>query len=701
MRRLLIALSAILSALTSCQEKTPAILNMLQDGEVVSIYETEVIQDGNSLVLTSASDLHMGFELQHLFDMSEFKCLRFTLLNETPMPYYFSVVLKEREVAGNGRASVPGRIQNFYMLKPYQTRTYEMAIPADLPHPEVDSCFTGMRNTPYARLTGLYSYNADVSSIKNIRMHFRRAVKGGRIIVKDIEGVYGQRVVADKALEKNHEEFFPFIDKYGQFKHADWKGKTYSDDDLQRARVEEERDLEKHPGPLDRSKFGGWVDGPRLEATGRFRVEKYDGKWWMVDPEGYLFWSHGVVRVTPSTAITPLDGRHSYFEELPHHESDFAQFYYTHDELLRPYYADRGFTQTYDFSSANCYRKYGEDYKNVFADLAHRHLLSWGLNTIANSSDKDICLMDKTPYVDRIEVRSRPIEGTAGQWLPFMDPYDDSFVERIESQLLARSREVNDPWLLGLFVDNEIHWGDTRYLARCTAMAPADQPAKIELVRCLKVKYTSVNRLNQAWGTSFPSWDAFLSSRADVPSAADADLKEFNKEIIHKYYRTIREAFDKYAPGVLYMGCRFAQTNSDVLSIGEQYCDVISYNIYSHNLKHYPFPEGFDKPVMVGEFHFGARDVGMFHSSLIEVESQQERGKAYEDYVRSALEHPNFIGTHWHQFSDQATTGRFDGENFQVGFTDCCDKPYYETIRHIRAIGYKMYEIRSGHKQPN
>ena len=701
MRRLLTALSVILPSVISCQERTQGILTMLREGEVVSIYDTEVIQDGNSLMLTSTGDLHMGFEIQHLFDMSEFKKLRFTIVNETEVPYYFSVVMTERQVPGNGRASVPGRIQNFYMLKPYQTRTYEMPIPADLPHPEVDTCFTGMRNTPYARLTGLYSYNADVSRIKNIRMHFRRALKGGRIIVKDIEGVYGQRVVADKALEKKHEEFFPFVDKYGQFKHADWEGKTYSDDDLSKARIDEERDLEKHPGPSDRSKFGGWADGPRLEATGRFRVEKYDGKWWMVDPEGYLFWSHGVVRVTPSTAITPLDGRHSYFEKLPHQESDFAQFYYTHDELLRPYYADRGFTQTYDFSSANCYRKYGQDYKTVFADLAHRRLRSWGLNTIANSSDKDICLMDRTPYVDRIEIRSRPIEGTAGQWLPFMDPYDDSFLERIESQLLARSREVNDPWLLGLFVDNEIHWGDTYYLARCTAKAPADQPAKKELVSHLMGKYKSVSKLNETWGTAFPSWGAFLSSRNDLPTAADADLKEFNKEIIHKYYSNIREAFDKYAPGVLYMGCRFAGTNPDVLSIGEQYCDVISYNIYSNNLKHYPFPEGFDKPVMVGEFHFGARDVGMFHSSLVEVENQKERGMAYEDYVRSALEHPNFIGTHWHQFSDQAVTGRFDGENFQVGFTDCCDKPYYETINHIRAIGYQMYEIRSGGKQLN
>ena len=82
-------------------------------------------------------------------------------------------------------------------------------------------------------------------------------------------------------------------------------------------------------------------------------------------------------------------------------------------------------------------------------------------------------------------------------------------------------------------------------------------------------------------------------------------------------------------------------------------------------------------------------------NSPIRVKNQKERGEAYAKYVRSALVHPQIVGTHWHQFSDQATTGRFDGENFNVGFTDVCDTPYYEIINGIRAVGYDMYNIRS------
>ena len=168
--------------------------------------------------------------------------------------------------------------------------------------------------------------------------------------------------------------------------------------------------------------------------------------------------------------------------------------------------------------------------------------------------------------------------------------------------------------------------------------------------------------------------------------------------MIHKYYSNIRGAFDRLAPGVLYMGCRFAGYTPDLVSIGAEYCDVISYNIYDFTLDKVQLPEGVDKPIMIGEFHFGAQDRGMFHCSQVEVESQENRGKAYVRYVESGLKHPNIIGVHWHQYSDQATSARFCGENFQVGFTDVCDTPYSETINAARNIGYRMYEFRNAAK---
>ena len=38
--------------------------------------------------------------------------------------------------------------------------------------------------------------------------------------------------------------------------------------------------------------YGGYKD-TQAKATGFFRVEQIDGKWWFVDPDGHLFLSTG------------------------------------------------------------------------------------------------------------------------------------------------------------------------------------------------------------------------------------------------------------------------------------------------------------------------------------------------------------------------------------------------------------------------
>lgn len=84
----------------------------------------------------------------------------------------------------------------------------------------------------------------------------------------------------------------------------------------------------------------------------------------------------------------------------------------------------------------------------------------------------------------------------------------------------------------------------------------------------------------------------------------------------------------------------------------------------------------------------------MFHTGLVPVENQVARAEAYRRYVRDALEHPTIVGTHWFQFGDQATTGRGDGENYQIGLLDICDSPYPETISACRQIGDDLYRHR-------
>ena len=486
-------------------------------------------------------------------------------------------------------------------------------------------------------------------------------------------------------------EFLPCFDKYGQFKYREWPGKTHSDEELRAVAAEEEKDLAAHPGPGGRDAFGGWAAGPQLEATGRFRTQKVDGKWWLVDPEGRLFWSLGAVRVTPSAALTPLNGnprtprcggplpdRDCLFEALPKAGTPLAQFYDTYDSLLLPFYLKREETRRYDFSSANLYRKYGEDWFAKYSDSCHRRLKSWGANTIANSSDLRICLQDRTPYAERVECQSRPIEGSWGSWFKFRDPFDPSFSEGVTKALAEHGREAHDKWCIGFFIDNEIQWGSKHEdLARWTLWSPDDQPAKVEFLKRLAAK-----------GIAYNSND---------PSSVPAEeLRAFTDVIVDEYFRRTRDTVKAFDKGLLYLGCRFAGS-ARPWTIGPcaKYCDVVSYNIYRDQIGDWRLPQNIDAPVIIGEFHFGAHDRGLFGSGLINKGSQQGRADAFKEYVQSALSNPQIVGVHWHQFSDQATSGRFDGEHFQVGWTDICDRPYPETIAAIREVGYPMYETRS------
>lgn len=153
----------------------------------------------------------------------------------------------------------------------------------------------------------------------------------------------------------------------------------------------------------------------------------------------------------------------------------------------------------------------------------------------------------------------------------------------------------------------------------------------------------------------------------------------------------MRDAIKAVAPNQLYLGCRFAWGNDLADRAAGKYCDVISYNLYRRTVADFKNASG-DKPLIIGEFHFGALDRGMFHTGLVPVDNQAARAQAYRDYVLGALKHPQFVGTHWFQWMDEPVTGRvYDEENYQIGFVDVADTPYQETIAASRDVGSKLY----------
>jgi hypothetical protein len=492
-------------------------------------------------------------------------------------------------------------------------------------------------------------------------------------------------------------EIRPMISEFGQYRNADWPGKTHSVADLRAALDAEAAELAADSGPADWNRYGGWDAGPTLAATGYFRTEKVDGKWWLVDPLGKLFFSHGIDNVCAGE-LTPLEDRRDWFERLPDPGGEFRERYAS-GRSLHGYYAGRT-VDSFDFSGANLMRKYGAGWRDAFIATAHSRLRHWGLNTFACWSDRAVCAERRTPYTLYLKSGGRPLAGSGGYWRSFADVFDPSFRASLDSQMAGPGAlGVGDPWCIGYFVDNELTWGEPGYLAESTLKSEADQPAKAAFRDWLHGNYGEIDNLNAAWNTGYATWGAFLLS-VGIPDTAQgkADFVAFSRVYADRYFRTCKEAIKAIAPNQLYLGCRFAHAHPEhglPAAAAAKHCDVVSYNLYKLSIEKVVLPDPSDVPVLIGEFHFGALDRGVFHPGLRQVDNQEARAETYIRYVRSVLDNPQYVGCHWFQYRDSPTSGRvLDGENYQIGFVDACDHPYAETVRASRKVGEELYRLR-------
>lgn len=506
------------------------------------------------------------------------------------------------------------------------------------------------------------------------------------------EGEY----TAPTAWTSDAAPFLPLIDALGQYRHRNWPGKMDSPEALVRARDQEAVELEKDSGPSGWNRYGGWEAGPQLDGTGYFRVQKYQGRWWLVDPDGRLFWSHGIDCVQ-MLDFTPIEERDGWFAEPPWLETGFSEFLLPAAYALKGHYAGRS-PRSFSFGGANLKRKYGPDWKQVYPGVIHRRLRAWGLNTIANWSDRGVARMRRTPYTDSLTSHgARMIEGSEGYWGKFPDVFDPGFREQLRKQMAGKQGgSAGDPWCIGYFSDNEMSWGDDLSLAIAALVSPAGQAAKQALVADLEAKYGAIDGLNAVWGTDHASWSALMSStaRPDLERAGN-DLRVFYTRAAERYFGTVRDVIKEVAPHQLYLGCRFAWANARAAAAAAKYCDVVSYNLYQRSVVDFVPPGAGDVPLLIGEFHFGALDRGLLHTGLVPVENQAARSRAYSGYVRGALKHPHFVGTHWFQYQDEPTTGRvYDEENYQIGFVDIADTPYRETVEASRAVAEELYRLR-------
>ncbi len=536
---------------------------------------------------------------------------------------------------------------------------------------DVSAIFPAMRGLPGGAMKS-------TSGDPSIRKFTFKVFSKGNVsfVISDIKP-YGQFISPVKISESPG--FFPFIDKFGQYKHSDWPGKTKSESEMINAIATEANDLRLMPGPTGRNRFGGWADGPKLKATGYFRTEKFEGKWWLVDPEGCLYWSHGITCIDFTGAQTRVSRRANFFENLP----------VANDPLSSFYSAGRGDT-TFNFTKANLYRKYGPQWEEKAKENVLKRLTSWGINSFGNWSDREIYLssVNRIPYT---------VSVSSGRFPNVFDPAFRAAVKSSFNRLDPRIKD--DPYCIGFYIDNELNV--KQITARLISQSGITKSG-LPFLEYIKDKYTSVEKLNSNWKTSYSNWQQ-VDTITRLPEGANEDIKLFDLKILDLYYKICREELKSYSSNKIYFGsrlhCHFFpddQSEIDIIRVNAKYSDVVCFNRYRFSAEELILPFGIDKPTLIGEFHWGALDRGLFHVGMRGVGDQNQRAEAYFHYVEGALINPQIVGTHWFQYGDQAATGRGDGENYQIGFVDVCDNPNTEIVAAARKIGYQMYKIRYG-----
>ncbi len=447
----------------------------------------------------------------------------------------------------------------------------------------------------------------------------------------------------------------PYLDELGQVRAVDWPGKTTNLHTGRTALTQEFDQASKQAKQKRLGKYGGWIDGPKLDPTGRFRTEKLDGKWWLIDPEGYLFFSVG-------TCLTGWRAETSAIKKRV--ENDFFSYLPKGNDYLKWTGIRKiGGRDFVNFPSLNYQRYFGEEWLPTVSKGIHDRMRSWGLNTLGCWSDEKLQREKKTPYV-----LISSIWWQASGHRKFPSPFRDNFQSDLEKNLKKLSWAKNDPFCLGVFIGNELEWPDR--IGSTIQSLPPEHPTKKWAMKELTK----------------------LGKPTSPPKISDFDSLYY--PFAKTFFSKCKKALENQLPETLFLGCRTHRGPNILGRAAMGSVDVFSVNVYDSRVRSWQVPADLDLPILASEFHFGAVDRGVPSPGLSGSWDQRQRALSFAHYLSSALAEPRFVGVHWFQWLDQSAAGRQDRENHQCGLVDVTGRSYSEFTEVLNRSTSKMYSVR-------
>ena len=400
--------------------------------------------------------------------------------------------------------------------------------------------------------------------------------------------------------------------------------------------------------PDNLNRYGSLADGPRFKATGFFHTARHDGRWIMVDPDGFMHIDAAVVGVRQGQG----ERNKSAFKEKFKNGEDWI------DKTVRE-------LVSYGFNGAGTW----SDEKAI-------------MDFNSRSSDKrfTMCPMLNlmSGYGKELKI-TRQLAGNTGypnQCIPVFNPGFGEYCDKYISSVIGKYK--GNPDIIGFFSDNEL----------------------------------PISKKNLEGYLSLPEDDhghkaakEWLESKGVTEEQITDGLRsEFAGYVADTYYSTVRKVLKKYDPDHLYLGSRLhggAKHIKEVIRAAGRHCDVISINYYGFwevrpkDIANWE--KWADKPFIITEFYTKAEDSGLSNATGAGwlVHTQKDRGIHYENFIIGLVRSGNCVGWSWFKYQDNDPTAKgVDPSNLNSN-KGCYDNDY-EPYRELTARMRKINSIRYG-----
>lgn len=385
----------------------------------------------------------------------------------------------------------------------------------------------------------------------------------------------------------------------------------------------------------------------KYKATGFFRTEKLAKRWWIIDPDGYAGINVSVNSINQGTS----QRNQKAFEEK--------------------------FTNTLNWMSKT---------KQEISALGFNGAGSWSqYDDIIQSNQKENPLaycINLNLMADYGKKRGGTfsVPGHTGYPGGTIFAFDSEFEKFCEEQLKKLIKYTNDPNLFGYFSDNEMPL-NVKNLTGYLSITNKQDPGYLAAKKWLNDRGISETEITPKHETEFL---AFVGER---------------------YFSVVNKAIKKYDPNHLFLGSRFYSSEKNIpefMKAVGPYIDIISINYYGAWTPNIKYMENWGnwakKPFLITEFYTKGMDSGLPNISGAGwlVKTQEDRGKAYQNYCLGLLESKNCVGWHWFKYQDNdpnQTKAEASNTDANKGLVDNNYNIYYQLADLMKQLNINRYQI--------